>query len=305
MLWHFKEVKFSLANRYLRIAVVFLSVFLALGVGELANKFKSSLPANCQFHTHPTSYGLTGNYQGYKLLLQNSSGKIVSKNETINFSILDPDNKVLNHFTVVHEKLLHAFIVGANYSYYYHIHPIFKDGYWQATLPQSLNGKARLIVDFTPLGKKTNTVLGVVINFTGSNPTWSLPQPTDTIINSDFTYKILGGLSTTSANSLVITVKNSKGEAVHLERYLGVLGHAIAFNISNGRYYHFHSMSEKAMSLCPTYASAIKDLWLESDAKEGMIHLMSDINKPGKYLVYLQFQSKKLVYTLPFTIYVS
>jgi len=291
--------------KLLKLGVIFLSVVLAITISQFIASSKVKLPANCEPHQHPVTFGLSDNFQGYTLQLPKYYSSEISNSKIVRFSILDQEQKSLSRFKVIHDKEIHAFIVGENFSYFYHLHPVFKDGYWQSTIHQEITGSPNFIVDFTLLGNRNNTVLGKQLTLPGITQPKTLPTPSDLITDQSFNYRFFGGISSSSSTSLVVNITDLDGNVVKLEKYLGVLGHAIAFNISSNKYYHFHSMSEKSMMECPAHSLAIVDRWLTADANSGNIHLMGDVKEAGLYLVYLQFKSKNEIHTLPFTINVS
>lgn len=72
----------------------------------------------------------------------------------LTFSVHDPqNNKQVNHFQIVHEKLFHLFIVSANMKHFVHDHPVLgADGKFRYTYEFPEPGLYRLLGDFFPEG---------------------------------------------------------------------------------------------------------------------------------------------------------
>jgi hypothetical protein len=89
--------------------------------------------------------------------------------EQLTFAIRDPQNDhLVKHFQIVHEKLFHMFVVGADLNFFMHEHPTFGDDgkfRYDITFPKS--GLYRVLGDFFPdgatpqLSAKTVIVPGV------------------------------------------------------------------------------------------------------------------------------------------------
>src|SRR5262249_27246053 len=71
---------------------------------------------------------------------------------TLTLRILDPAaNRPVRHFELVHEKLMHLFLVSENLEFFLHDHPALReDGSFQLGLKLPYGGMYRLLADFYP-----------------------------------------------------------------------------------------------------------------------------------------------------------
>ncbi len=72
----------------------------------------------------------------------------------LTFAVRDPQNgRLVNHFQIVHEKLFHMFVVGADLQFFLHEHPVFgADGKFRYDLRFPKPGLYRVLGDFFPDG---------------------------------------------------------------------------------------------------------------------------------------------------------
>jgi hypothetical protein len=87
----------------------------------------------------------------YQLELTTASPAQPNQPVQLTFQVLDPwKSRPVTRFSVVHEKLFHAFIVSRDLQFFRHYHPTWRDGVFthEITLPRS--GMYRLLADFYP-----------------------------------------------------------------------------------------------------------------------------------------------------------
>jgi hypothetical protein len=72
----------------------------------------------------------------------------------LEFSIRDPQNdRQIEHFELVHEKLFHLFVISADLQFFLHDHPVFgPDGKFRYELAFPRSGMYRTLADFYPEG---------------------------------------------------------------------------------------------------------------------------------------------------------
>lgn len=73
---------------------------------------------------------------------------------TLTFRVLDPrTGRLVNHFEIVHQKLMHLFLVSENLQFFAHIHPLPQpDGSFRVQVRLPYGGMYRLLADYYPSG---------------------------------------------------------------------------------------------------------------------------------------------------------
>ncbi|HEX4133032.1 MAG TPA: heavy metal-binding domain-containing protein [Bryobacteraceae bacterium] len=83
----------------------------------------------------------------------------------LEFTIRDPhNNRQIEHFEIVHEKLFHMFVVGRDMQFFLHDHPVFGDDAkfrYDLTFPKP--GLYRILSDFYPEGATPQLIQKTVI----------------------------------------------------------------------------------------------------------------------------------------------
>ncbi|MBV9761691.1 MAG: hypothetical protein JO340_14110 [Acidobacteriaceae bacterium] len=75
------------------------------------------------------------------------------KNATLRLRILQPSGSLERHFAIVHEKLMHVFLVSQDLEYFAHLHPTLQeDGSFELPVCPPVGGMYRLLADFYPIG---------------------------------------------------------------------------------------------------------------------------------------------------------
>ena len=152
----------------------------------------------------------------------------VNKPAKLVFDIHDPwKNNKVTKFTVVHEKLFHAFIVSEDLEYFVHDHPVWKDGSFQYDTSFPKPGMYRILGDFFPEAATPQLIAKTVI-VPGSPP----PLPA---LKKDYALKDGENLKVELATvppepiagqntQLRFQLSTDQG----LEKYLGAWGHLLA-----------------------------------------------------------------------------
>ena len=83
---------------------------------------------------------------------------------TLTMRAIDPQTgKNATHFEIVHEKLVHLFVVGEDLSFFRHIHPELQpDGSFVQKVQLPNGGMYRLLADFYPSGSVPQLALGTI-----------------------------------------------------------------------------------------------------------------------------------------------
>lgn len=152
--------------------------------------------------------------------------------EKLNFTIRDPQNaKVVEHFQLVHERLFHAFIIGADLSpeTFIHDHPVWMEKehkfVYEYTFPKP--GLYRVLGDFFPDGATPQLNAKTVVVPGG---TMTLPK-----LGKDYSLKTMANMNVSltteppqpiagTETRIFLHIEKSEG----MELYLGAWAHMLA-----------------------------------------------------------------------------
>jgi hypothetical protein len=196
------------------------------------------------------------------------------------FRVLDPDTgQTVQKFEIVHEKLMHLFIVSENLEYFAHEHPILQtDGTFQLAHALPLGGMYRLLADFYPAGGVPQLALSTIF-VAGASPLIKLAPSMTPCAAANLTAtlhteppELLAGLESRLTYSL--------NPSEDLGLYLGVWGHMLAASSDLIDMLHIHPFLVRG-----------------SDIQFNII-----FPRPGLYRIWTQFQRSGVVNTTVFTV---
>jgi hypothetical protein len=83
----------------------------------------------------------------------------------LEFTVRDPQNdRQIEHFEIVHEKLFHMFVIGKDLQFFLHDHPVFgEDAKFRYDLAFPKPGLYRILADFYPEGATPQLITKTVI----------------------------------------------------------------------------------------------------------------------------------------------
>jgi hypothetical protein len=144
------------------------------------------------------------------------------------FDVHDPwKNNRVTKFTVVHEKLFHAFIVSEDLEFFVHDHPVWKDNVFQYDVKFPKAGMYRILGDFFPEAATPQLIAKTVI-------VPGAPMPL-TPLKKDYGEKTAANLKVEleTVPPEPIAGQNTQlrfkiGPESGLEKYLGAWGHMLA-----------------------------------------------------------------------------
>lgn len=199
----------------------------------------------------------------------------------LTFRVIDPaTNRTVKRFDIVHEKLMHLFLVSGNLDYFAHQHPVLQDdGSFRLSIALPLGGMYRMLADFYPSGSVPQLALSTLFVSGASPPpdvTESLaPSKTANMTTSLRTdpEQPLAGLET----KLFYTLDPIEG----LEPYLGVWAHMLVVSSDLIDMLHVHPF--------------LKD-------QSSTIQFNVIFPRSGLYRIWTQFQRKGVVNTTVFTV---
>ena len=202
----------------------------------------------------------------------------------ITFHIRDPrTGQLTQKFDVVHEKLLHLFLVSENLEFFAHVHPeIQPDGSFKLTTRFPHGGMYRILTDYYPSGALPQLTLGTLY-VAGSAPKATLKPNLSASRAENLSASLssdppqpLAGLET----KLLYTLQPGDG----LQPYLGTWGHMLAVSHDLIDMLHVHP-------------------FLGSGGPQIQFNVL--FPRPGLYRIWTQFQRLDTVNTTCFTVPVS
>jgi Heavy metal binding domain len=199
---------------------------------------------------------------------------------TITLRVLDPKTRrPVRSFEIVHERLMHLFVVSENLEFFAHDHPVPQpDGSFRLMTTLPYGGMYRLLADYYPSGSVPQLAVNTLFVSGATTPARlviSLAPSRATNLTASLRLEPeqpIAGLETKLFYSLT--------PAVGLEPYLGAPGHMLAASADLIDLLHLH----------PFLSSA------------GNIQFNVIFPRPGLYRVWTQFQRESVVNTVMFTI---
>jgi hypothetical protein len=197
------------------------------------------------------------------------------------FDVHDPwKNNPVTNFTVIHEKLFHAFIVSRDLEFFLHDHPVWENDsfHYEATLPKP--GMYRVLGDFYPEGG-TPQLLSKTVFVTG------VEQPI-VALTPDFTPKVSKNLKVeftaipshpVAGLETQLRFNISPGDGI--ERYLGAWGHMLVASDDLIDMIHEHP-------------------FIADGSPEVLFHVV--FPRERMYRIWVQFQRQGVVNTVHFDV---
>jgi len=144
------------------------------------------------------------------------------------FDVHDPwKNNRVTKFTVVHEKLFHAFIVSEDLQFFVHDHPVWKDNVFQYDTKFPKPGVYRILGDFYPEAATPQLIAKTIIVPGNSAP----PAPLQKDYSSKEAENLKVELVTVPPEPIAgqsTQLRFNLGPVEGLEKYLGAWGHMLA-----------------------------------------------------------------------------
>jgi hypothetical protein len=199
----------------------------------------------------------------------------------LTFEVFDPwkDHRV-EKFSVVHEKLFHAFIVSRDLQFFLHDHPTWENGAFHYDIAFPRPGMYRVLGDFYPEGAAPQLITDTLFVAGRDTPAARLSRDYSTkdAENLEITFSTnppepVAGVST----QMRLGVSPGDG----LEKYLGAWGHMLA-------------ASDDLIDLTHTHP------FIADGSPEMQFSVV--FPRPHVYRVWVQFQRKGIVNTAHFDV---
>jgi hypothetical protein len=243
-------------------------------------------PSSSGFHSGPFSMDLTVNPETPLALKPANLLVRIQKTESAardsSGVAIHPKRTPIKEFDVVHEKLMHLFIVRSDLAYFAHEHPtLTEDGSFQLSYAFPAPGEYRIFADTAPKGAGSHVVggsLSVTCPSNAScNPATSLPP----VIPLNFSWDSTSGLPAKKTFVLALSVTDRERKPVtDLQPYLGALAHLVLIHEDGFTFVHSHA----------------DELDLQN-GKNGTIRFLTRLPKAGRYRAWAQVSRKGEVIT--------
>jgi hypothetical protein len=205
---------------------------------------------------------------------------------TWRFRIVDCDGNGVRDFEPEQDKLLHLIVVRTDFTGYQHLHPTLSDdGTFSVEVATPTAGAYRAIADFVVDGRKY--VVGTTLEAAGRATDRPLPPAAleGSVDGYDIELQRPAVLEAGEEAQLTFRVTRKGRSVTDLEPYLGAYGHLVALHAPDLAYSHVHPDGE--------------------DRAAGAITFDTELDEPGSYRLFLQFQTDGRVHTVAFTQTVS
>ena len=210
---------------------------------------------------------------------------------TLRLTLRDPQTaKPVAAFATVHDRLLHLFIIDRSLQYFAHVHPKpAGEGIFE--IDQQLPPGAYVVVaDFLPLSGPSQTVQRAIVTPGYRGPLFPAPPHLGNEMGSD---KIVAGVRVRLEPAMLTAGREavlrftladaSTGAPVSdLEPFLGAAGHMLVVNADLTEAHHAHPE--------------------EQAARGPSVYFQPRMPAAGLYKLWVQFQRRGQVITVPFTV---
>ncbi len=238
-------------------------------------------------HTHTKTVGDGTRPRAGGLRLADVRGPDGTGPGELSFRILDSDGTVLTRYDEEQTKLLHLYLVRADYQGFRHLHPTLSpDGTWRARTDLAEPGDYRLIAEFVPSTRKdgAHVVLGTSLSLAGGWQAQDVPSDragTDGVVSVQLPSSVGAGFEQT----LDVTVSDGHRQVVNLGSYLGAWAHLTGFEVNTGAFVHAHPIGEPVAT-----------------AAGSVLTFHTTFATPGRYRLFVQVRVDGFVHTIPVTL---
>jgi hypothetical protein len=202
----------------------------------------------------------------------------------LTFEVFDPwkDHRV-EKFSVVHEKLFHAFIISRDMQFFVHDHPRWENGAFHYDLAFPKPGMYRVLGDFYPEGAAPQLITKTIFVAGGDTPAAQLSRDYSIKEAENLTVELSTNPPDPVAGvSAQLRLGVSPGDG--LEKYLGAWGHMLA-------------ASDDLIDLTHTHP------YIADGSAQMQFSLV--FPRPRVYRVWVQFQRRGIVNTAHFDVAVK
>jgi hypothetical protein len=201
-------------------------------------------------------------------------------------------NEAVTHFDVIHERVMHLFVVSADLEYFDHVHPAtVKDGVFEIPLTLPRAGAYRLVADLLPTGAAPQTLQHTLLTSSHTTATARRPAAPQAESLEAVEGDVRARLVTANARAgddahlvVELTDRESGAPITDVEPYLGAWGHMFLASHDLADVVHSHPLIEETKAGGPT------------------ITFQTLFARSGWYRVWTQIQRRDRLLTFDFTV---
>jgi|GEM_PF-1180649 len=236
--------------------------------------------------------GLAGSAGGYSLVKVSKPPKAGAQG-TMTFVINGPSGKPQTDFVLSESKLLHMYVVRADLTEFQHLHPTLNKttGQWSVAVKFSKPGPYHAVFDFTALKPDGNTddrLLGGDFKVGGLYKPVKLALRLGTGLVDGYTVT-LDKSATVKAGSLHLTITKNGAAVTDLQPYDEAFAHITGFRQKDLKPVHVHPEQEPKGNQKPP----------------ATLTLNQPFTEPGKYRLFIEFQTNGQVHLVPLDVDVT
>lgn len=217
-----------------------------------------------------------------------SKQDVIESGKPVEFSISITDNGKNVPLEEQHEMKMHLLVVNEDLTWFDHVHPEEQtDGTYNVSETFPFGGNFLMFTDFKPIGLSgTVDKQEIEVKGTPNNQEVNLDPKYVSKVDG-YTVRLLNGedFKTNKSQDLKFTIekKGKKFQVADMQNYLGATAHIVMISQIDKDFLHIHPMSDKQH---PIYAQ-------------------TNVNKPGVYRMWVQFQIDGKLQTADFTVVVA
>lgn len=216
----------------------------------------------------------------------------------LRFTVRDAASRPIRFLEKVHEQPIHLLIVSANLAEFAHIHPELQpDDSYLVRHTFAHGGSYWLYADCTPPGQP-QSITRFRLDVAGATRKAAplLPDESLTKTQDGLTVKLSLPDHLWAGRDTPLRFDTSASD---LEPYLGAWAHILIVSEDRREFIHAHPIEESASS---------SDPWHHSHAagpSPASVSTVTGFNRPGVYRLWIQFQRRGSVITIPYTLRVE
>jgi len=240
--------------------------------------------------------GSKATVDGYSLVKVTSPSS-AGKAGQMSFVIDGPNGKPQTDFTLQQTKLLHLYVVRKDLTQFQHIHPTLdtKTGLWSVPVIFAEPGPYHMVIEFEALtadGNFDDRILGTDFKIGGGKYTPVPYQPVYGKVSVDGYDVTLDPSSKAGGPPLHLKVTKAGADVSDLQQYLQSFAHITGFREGDLKAVHVH----------PDQVPKKGDLTAVGGP---VLTLTSVFSSPGKYRMFVEFQTNGLLHLTPIDIDVT
>lgn len=232
--------------------------------------------------------GLTGTLHGYSLKASSTAAAGVVR---VRFTITHAGRRV-TAFAPEQTKLMHFYLIRSDLTGFQHLHPVMdSQGVWSVTTSPLARGSHRIYVQFVPRAATSSEPLVLSRSLTigkGSGSAAPLPPPSWVTTVDGYTVSLSGTLKAGVDSKLTLRFTKDGQAVTDLQPYLDTYAHITAIRAGDLAFAHLHPDAGSVTGLGGPVLKA-----------------NADLPEPGRFRMFIQFQTSGVLHTAALTVAVA